>query len=82
MPVNMNGKDLILYILQNNLEDTPVFNDGRFLDFMTVMEAAIYYDVGPATIRTWVSCNIIPHIRIGNDVFIPKTEKKELNRKV
>lgn len=82
MQVNMNGKDLILYILQNDLENAPVFSDGRFLNFMTVMEAAIYYDVGPATIRTWVSCNIIPYIKIGDTILIPKTASEELKRKV
>lgn len=29
----MTGKELILYILENNLEDSEIFKDGKFLDF-------------------------------------------------
>lgn len=35
----MTGRDLILYILMNNLEDEPVFEEGKFIGFVTDVEA-------------------------------------------
>ena len=49
----MTGKELILYILQNNLENTVVMQDGMFIGFMTEEEAAVKFNVGVATIRGW-----------------------------
>ena len=35
----MTGRELILYILSNGLENEPVFKDGKFIGFMTEEEA-------------------------------------------
>ena len=53
----MTGKELILYILQNNLENTIVLQDGFFVGFMTEEEAAVKFNVGVSTIRAWYYCN-------------------------
>ena len=39
----MTGRDLIIYILENNLENEPVYKDGRLLGFLTVTEAAVEF---------------------------------------
>lgn len=70
----MTGRDLIVYILQNNLEDTPVFEDGRFLGFITEQEAAIKFNVGTATIRSWVDLKLLKGIKIGDTLYIPDCE--------
>lgn len=67
----MTGRDLIIYILQNNLEDEPVFKDSRFLGFMTINEAAMKFEVGSATIKLWIDLKIIPGIKIGEELYIP-----------
>ena len=67
----MTGKDLIIYILQNNLENAPVFVDGRFIGFMTVLEAAKKFKVGEATIRTWVQTDMLDSILVGKEILIP-----------
>lgn len=71
----MTGRDLIIYILQNNLEDKPVFEDGVFLGFMNEMEAAVKFDVGVATIRIWCGLGMLPGIKIGDETFIPMDAK-------
>lgn len=73
----MTGRDLIIYILENNLEDKPVFEDNKILGFMNTKEAALHYGVGPNTIVLWVKLNIIPSITIGGEHFIPINAKKE-----
>lgn len=67
----MTGKDLILYILTNNLEDAPVFENGRLLGFLTISEAAAKINVGTATIRVWVNQGVLPAILIGEETYIP-----------
>ena len=66
----MTGKELIIYILQNDLLDMPVFRSERFLDFMTVQEAAVKFDVGESTVRCWVKLNMLPSIQIGEKIFM------------
>lgn len=68
----MTGKELILYILQNNLEDTVVLNGGVFIGFMTEEEAAVKFEVGVATIRAWYYCNWIKGTQIGDSLYFPK----------
>ena len=67
----MNGRDLIIYILENNLENEPVFKDGKLLGFMTVLEFAVKENVGAATVCAWVAEKRIPSIEIGDTLFIP-----------
>lgn len=72
----MTGRELILYILQNGLEDEPVFDDGIFLGFMSEMEAAVKFNVGVATILAWYRCGMLPGILIGNSIYIPANVEK------
>lgn len=67
----MTGRDLIIYILQNNLEDEPIFKDGKLIGFMTEVEAAMKFDVGCATIRAWVGLGFLKGFKIGDVLYIP-----------
>ena len=69
----MTGRDLIIYILANGLEDEPVFNDGTLIGFESEAEFAERMDVGIATVRTWVDTGMIEWcIRIGDAIYIPR----------
>lgn len=76
----MTGRDLIIYILQNNLEDKPIFEDGRLLGFMNEMEAAIKFDVAVATIQVWCELNMLSGIKIGNKFYIPANAKNPMEK--
>lgn len=66
----MTGKELIYYILSNNLENEEVnFSEG-FLNLMTEEEAAVKYNVGTATIRTWLALDMIKGVKVGNKYYI------------
>ena len=69
----MTGRDLILYILSNDLENDPIFEDGKFIGCLTIEEAAIKMNVGVATVRTWIDQDIIESLKIGETYFIPNT---------
>lgn len=68
----MTGKELILYILQNNLENTVVLEDGFFIGFMTEEEAAAKFNVGVATIRAWYYCKRLKGTQIGGSLYFLK----------
>ena len=68
----MTGKELILYILQNNLENTIVLEDGFFVGFMTEKEAAAKFGVGTATIRAWYHCKMLKGTKIGGTLYFRK----------
>ena len=72
----MTGRDLIIYILENNLENEQVCIDGMVLGFLTVEEAAIKFGVGVSTIYIWIGQGTLDHIQIGGSYYIPaKCEK-------
>ena len=67
----MTGRELIVYILENHLEDEPVFKDGTFVGFNSENEFAHRMDVGIGTVRAWAEMKIIDAIKIGNELYIP-----------
>lgn len=67
----MTGKELIIYILANNLEDEPIVKDGKLVGFLTVSEVAERMDVGTETVYTWVARKQIKSMVIGNRIYIP-----------
>lgn len=68
----MTGKELILYILRNDLENTIVLEDGFFTGFMTEEEAAVKFIVGVAQIRAWYNCKMLKGTKIGDSLYFRK----------
>lgn len=66
----MTGRELIIYILQNNLEDKDMFENGVFIGLMTDEEAAVKFDVGVSTIRVWHTLGFIRSVLIGESLFV------------
>ena len=73
----MTGRDLVLYILENNLENEQVFKDGTFVGFYTPAAFAAKCNVGIATVNAWAEMGIIHTIEIGESYLIPVTEFPE-----
>ena len=69
----MTGKDLIVYILKNDLEDEFVFRDGKFVGFLNVKEAAVKFGTGEATIWAYCAMDMLDGYMIGEDLYIPAT---------
>lgn len=65
----MNGRELIIYILQNNLEDVSI-TDPNFFDVITVEQAAVKFNVGVETVKIWYVYGAIQGIRIGGELYI------------
>ena len=72
----MTGRDLIIYILQNHLEDTEILTDNNHM-FLTVEEAAVKYGTGVATIKAMVNENILKGMKIGDAYLVLNIDEEE-----
>lgn len=75
----MTGRELILYILSNGLEDEPVFKDGKFIGFITASDAAVKFGVGVPTIYVWVTQHKLEGVLIGDTLYIQDNVELPLN---
>ena len=71
----MTGRELIIYILQNNLEDEEVFKNGNPFGFMNIWEAAKYFNVGIFTVKAWIDNKKISYINIGDEIYVQTNGK-------
>ena len=68
----MTGRELIMYILENHLEDEPVFKNGTFVGYVSDVKFAEILGVGVATVRAWIMMGRIKDaIMIGDAMFVP-----------
>lgn len=67
----MTGRELIIYILENNLEDEPVFEDGKFIGFKTPEEVAVQMGTGSATIIALANMGHIKSEWVEGGIYIP-----------
>lgn len=65
-----------MYILENNLEDETIFAGDTPSGFMTVGEVAQKFNVGAATVLTWLNLGYLDCIVFGNMIYIPHNFNK------
>ena len=67
----ITARDLIIYILQNALEDKEVLDDDKKIGFETLYELAEKKDTGVETIFALCKIHDVPTVLINNKVCIP-----------
>lgn len=75
----MTGRDLIVYILENGLENEPVFKNGKFIGFVTADEVALKTNVGLATVHAWIHQDRLDSVVIKDGIYIPANFKSPLD---
>lgn len=70
----MTGRDLIIYILENHLEDEELFKDGKIPGLLTYEEAAVKFGVGKERIISWVKLGYLKSFKIYGRSYIPEKE--------
>lgn len=68
----MTGREIVIYIMQNGLEDEEVFKNGIFIGLMDEKEAALKFNVGTSTIRTWWVMRKLPGFYINDKLYFFK----------
>ena len=76
----MTCRELIIYILQNNLEDEPVIKNGSFVGFLNEVQVAEKFGVGVETVRIWAKLNMIPHANVDHRWLIPANVESPLEK--
>lgn len=77
----MTGKELIIYILANGLEDQPVFDNGEFIGFVSIGKAAEMLDVGRETVKAWIKLGTIKNVvEFGDEILIPAKSLEGIKR--
>lgn len=71
----MTGRDLIIYILENGLEDQEIIKDGKIIGFVTPDEVAAKMNVGTATVYVWIWQKRLSAVRVGDKFYIPANFK-------
>lgn len=71
----MTGKELIIYILENDLLDTPIFDNSKIVGLLSIDETAVRLGVGRATIITYIRMKRLDNIIIGNSTFVIDNHK-------
>lgn len=71
----MKGRDLIIYILENHLEDIDVLSDLKKLGLYSVEEVAALNNVGKASVKAWCELGRCDYITIGGQIYIWPSEE-------
>lgn len=70
----MTGRELIIYILQNNLEDEVV------IDTESAEEVALRYGVGISTVKAWYEMGQINGIKVNDTLHLFRTPRIPFNK--
>lgn len=69
----MTGRELVIYILENGLEDDEIIDEaGNPAGMMTPEEAAEKFEVPLATITAWLGTGKLASFFIGGTHYIPQ----------
>lgn len=61
---------MILYILENRLEDVNIFDSEFFKCFPTIGDVAVAFNVGTATVEAWIENDCLKAIEAGDVTYI------------
>ena len=74
----MTGRELIIYILENHLENISINDEHFFIGFISEAKLAESFDVGIDTIRAWVKTGVLDGIEVnGRFYFLENTIKEK-----
>lgn len=71
----MTGRELIMFILENHLEDVECLTDDKLPGFIAVEEAAVRWGCGPHTVMALTEMKKIPGVKFGEKFYIPEDTK-------
>lgn len=67
----MTGRELIIYMLENNLENASL---------LTVEQAAAQWECGPATVKALINIQRVKGVKIGDAYFVFVTDSNPFEK--
>lgn len=81
----MTCRDLIIYILENDLEDKPLVDNGTIimenLGFIPINKVATKMNVGFSTVIAWMQEGTIKGYNINHELYVDATSMQTLLNK-
>lgn len=77
----MTGRDLIIYILENNLEDTELFIRDFMPLFITAETAAVRWNCGAATVKAMIDMGKVKGAKVGDKYFVLALESNPFEKR-
>lgn len=71
----MTGRELMLFILENHLEDVVIFDGENFRGFVTLDEAAVMLNYGIHTVKALYEMGKIPGFAMNGTAYIYKSKE-------
>lgn len=71
----VTGRDLIVYILENRLEDKPIFENNTFIGFVLAEDVAVSLGVGIETVKAMYKLGYVDGVEINGELLIFANEK-------
>lgn len=65
----MTGRELIIYIMSNKLENEEIIKNGVMVGLISEEKVAARFGVGLGTVRAWVTLGKLKGIRVGDDLM-------------
>ena len=62
----MTGRDLIIFILENNLENSEI----NPFEYIPIEDFANMHGVGTETVKVWIKLGQTPAVKIGDKYYI------------
>ena len=75
----MTGRDLIIYILENNLENTSIVKDEKPIGLITIDKYAALKNVGTETVKAWILKNHVESYLLKGGIYIPVSSIQKHN---
>lgn len=77
----MTGRELIIFILENNLENVSIFDGDTLPGLMTLDEAAVKWHSGRNTLKALFEMGKIPGVIIDEKIYIHKSVENPFSKK-
>lgn len=76
----MTGRELVVFIMENHLEDTTIFDGNMLPGLMTLDEAAVKWNSGRNTLKALFEMGKIPGVIIDEKIYIHENTKNPFGK--
>lgn len=78
----MNGRELIIYIVENGLENVNLFSKEFFSFMLTIEQVAVKFNVGIATVKAWIQNGCLYAIKVDDVTYVTPDSLNEFVAKI
>ena len=76
----MTGRELIIFVMENHLEDVTIFDGNMLPGLMTLEEAAVKWHSGRNTVEALFEMGKLPGVVIDEKIYIHENTKNPFRK--